>query len=139
MESRGSSAQLHVSAPAREPEILLEDCGAGRFQIRLAPDVISGLNDIFLQFEYEGDVGSLFLGGHLIADNYNNGTPWRIGLKRFLPQALANGLVLRFWPWQKGQLRNTSTPMSNRMEFDGEEILRLRSFTVIPEYAVRVS
>ena len=139
VHQQGIASQLYLRAPARHPEIQLKDCGAGHFQIDLKPDVMSGLDDIFLQFDYEGDVGSLFLGGRLIADNYNNGTPWRVGLKRFLPQALANGLVLRFWPWQKGQMRNTSTPMSNRMEFDGEEIWRLKSFTVIPEYALRLS
>lgn len=136
---QGISSQLCLSAPARHPEIQFKDCGSGRFQIDLAPDVMSGLNDIFLQFDYEGDVGSLFLNGALIADNYNNGTSWRVGLKRFLPEALKAGLVARFWPLRKGQMQNSSTPMSNRMEFEGEEFLRLRSFTVIPEYALRVS
>lgn len=127
------------SLPVRKPEIQLKDCGGGRFQVDLDPDGMSGLNDIFLQFDYVGDLGSLFLGGRLIADNYNNGTPWRIGLKRFWPEALAQGLVVRFWPLRKGQMQNISTPMANRMEFEGEEDWRLQSFTVIPEYAVRVS
>ena len=109
----------------------------GRFQINLKPDVMSGLDDIFLQFDYEGDVGSLSLSGRLIADNYNNGTPWRVGLKRFLPDAQAHGLVARFWPLPKGQIYNSSTPMANRMEFEGEELWRLKSFTVIPGYALR--
>ncbi|RPH57608.1 MAG: beta-galactosidase, partial [Chloroflexi bacterium] len=98
IEQRGIASRLGVSVPARQPEIQLKDCGAGRFQIELAPDGMSGLNDIFLQFDYIGDVGSLFLAGGLIADNYNNGTPWRVGLKRFWPEALAQGLVARFWP-----------------------------------------
>ncbi|HEU0293008.1 MAG TPA: beta-galactosidase [Anaerolineales bacterium] len=132
-------SRLRVSIPARKPDIQLKDCGAGRFQLDLDPDGMSGLNDIFLQFDYIGDVGSLFLGGRLIADNFNNGTPWRVGLKRFWPEALAQGLVARFWPLRKGQMQNISTPMANRMEFEGEEILRLVSFTVIPEYVARLS
>jgi hypothetical protein len=36
-------------------------------------------------------------------------------------------------------MQNISTPMANRMEFEGQEDWRLLSFTVIPEYAVRVS
>ncbi len=139
VEQRGIASRLGVSVPARQPEIQLKDCGAGRFQIELAPDGMSGLNDIFLQFDYIGDVGSLFLAGGLIADNYNNGTPWRVGLKRFWPEALAQGLVARFWPLRQGQMQNISTPMANRMEFQGEEIFHLHSFTVIPEYAARVS
>jgi len=130
---------LRVNLPARNPEILIKDRGAGRFQLELASDSLSGLNDIFLQFDYTGDVGSLFLDGRLIADNYNNGTPWRVGLKRFWPQALEHGLIARFWPLRQGQMQNTSTTMANRMEFTGEEIWRLNSFTVIPEYAARVS
>jgi hypothetical protein len=139
IDHQGIASRLRVSSPVRKPEIQLKDCGAGRFQVDLGPDSMSGLNDIFLQFDYIGDVGSLYLAGRLIADNYNNGTPWRVGLKRFLPEALAQGLVVRFWPLRKGQVQNTSTPMANRMEFEGEEIWRLESFTVIPEYAVRVS
>ncbi len=139
VEQQGVSSQLRLSAPVCNPDIKLNDRGAGRFQMDLSPDVMSGLNDIFLQFDYEGDVGSLFVNGRLIADNYNNGTPWRVGLKRFLTEALAHRLVVRFWPLRKGQMYNSSTPMSNRMEFEGEEFLRLKSFTVIPEYALRVS
>ena len=135
----GIASQLHISMPTKQPNIQIKDCGEGRFQVDLDPDGMSGLNDIFLQFDYIGDVGSLFLGGRLLADNYNNGTPWRIGLKRFWPEALAQGLVARIWPLRKGQMQNISTPMANRMEFEGEEILRLFSFTVIPEYAARVS
>ena len=138
IDQQGMASRLRVNIPVRKPDIELKDCGAGRFQLDLNPDGMSGLNDIFLQFDYIGDVGSLFLGGRLIADNYNNGTPWRVGLKRFWPEALAQGLVARFWPLRKGQLRNVSTPMANRMEFDGEESLRLKSFSVIPEYAARV-
>jgi hypothetical protein len=139
VDQQGVSSKLCLSAPARYPDIRLKDCGAGRFQIDLPEDVMSGLNDIFLQFDYEGDMGSLFLNGRLIADNYNNDTPWRVGLKRFLPEALAHRLVARFWPLRKGQMYNSSTPMSNRMEFAGEESLRMKAFTVIPEYALRVS
>ena len=139
VELQESAQLVRVHAPERQPEILLKDCGAGRFQIDLVPEAISGLSDIFLQFDYDGDVGSLYLEGRLIADNYNNATPWQVGLKQFLPEALAHGLVARFWPLRKGQLRNTSTPMANRIEFDGDEVFRLRSFKVIPEYGVRVS
>jgi hypothetical protein len=139
MESQGCVSRLCLCAPARQPEIQLKDCGAGRFQITLMPEVISGLNDIFLQFDYEGDVGSLYLAGRLIADNYNNGRPWRVGLRRFLPEALAHGLVARFWPLREGQIQNTSTPMAQSMEFEGKEMFHLHAFTVIPEYAVRVS
>jgi len=138
METQGTYSNLLISVPARQPEIFLKDNGAGRFQMELTPNVMSGLNDIFVQFDYEGDVGGLYLDGRLIADNYNNGNPWQVGLKRFLPEALAKGLVVRFWPWRKGQMQNVSTPMSNRMEFEGEEGWQLKSFTVIPEYSVHL-
>lgn len=132
-------SRLRVNLLVRKPDIQLKDCGAGRFQLDLDPNGMSGLNDIFLKFDYIGDVGSWFLGGRLMADNYNNGTPWRVGLKGFWPEALAQELVGRFWLLRKGQMQNISTPMANRMEFEGEEIWRLRSFSIIPEYAARLS
>jgi len=139
VNQQGPATQLRISAPAQQPEIQLKDQGGGRFQLELPPNGMSELNDIFLVFDYTGDVGSLFLDGRLIADHYNNGTAWRVGLKRFWPEALVSGLVARFWPLRKGQMLNTSTPMANRMEFSGEETFKLNSFAVIPEYAVRVS
>lgn len=37
------------------------------------------------------------------------------------------------------EVQNISTPMANRMEFEGEEIWRLLSFIVILEYAAYLS
>jgi hypothetical protein len=139
VEQHGAYSHLSVSIPARQPSIRLQECGAGRYHLEMPQDSMTGLNDIFLQFDYEGDVGSLFMDGRLVADNYNNGATWVIGLKRFFPDALGKGLVARFWPLRKGQMQNVSTAMANRMAFEGEELFQLRSFTVIPEYAARVS
>jgi hypothetical protein len=139
VEQAGAYSRLRVSAPARQPPVLLQECGGGRYRVELPREGLAGLNDLFLQFDYEGDVGSLYLDGRLVADDYNNGTPWLVGLKRFYPEALGKGLVLRFWPLRKGQMQNVSTAMANRMAFEGEELFELRSFKVLPEYAVRIS
>ncbi len=139
VEQHDLSTCLVASAPARQPSLQFQDCGNGRYWLELPQDGLAGLNDLFLQFDYVGDVGSLYLDGKLIADNYNNGSPWLVGLKRFLPEILGSGLVVRFWPLRKGGMQNVSTAMANRMAFEGEELFELRSFKVLPEYAVRIS
>src|SRR5262249_40200441 len=57
-----------------------------------------GINDVFLGIDYTGDVGMAFMGGQLIDDHFYFGQPWRIGVKRFLPQLATEGMTISFRP-----------------------------------------
>jgi hypothetical protein len=59
---------------------------------------MTGLSDIFLRFRYAGDVAHLSLDGHLLDDDFFNGRPWEIGLKRFLPNAFGKPLEVSILP-----------------------------------------
>ena len=92
-------------------------------------------NDLILKIEYQGDIARLYSGGKLFTDNFYNGSAWEVGLRRFSPQQLAQGLELRILPLRE------DTPMylpaGARPTFPASgEIAKLISLSVIPEYEV---
>jgi hypothetical protein len=55
-----------------------------RWSITLPPDALKGLNELYLQVNYRGDMARLNAGDKLLTDNFYNGQPWSIGLRRYL-------------------------------------------------------
>jgi beta-galactosidase len=72
--------------------------GAETWELRLPPGCLNGVEEVLLKIDYVGDVGRAYLDGSLIADHFYFGRAWEIGLKRFAPDVLAMGLVLKFLP-----------------------------------------
>lgn len=137
--STGNCTRLHVSVPKVEVGFEVETINDRKHLLRLiVNDPIDELNELFLNIDYEGDTGMAFIDGELVADNFNNGQLWSIGLKRFLPAILEKGLVLVFHPVRKGSVKNASSQIAGRLEFEGEEILRIRSMTLVPKYRTQL-
>ena len=127
-----------LSVPSRQPSVQVEQVMPARYYLTFTPDLADGISDAFLQIEYDGDTCGAYIDGQLVADNYNNGTPWLIGLKRFIPQVIEHGLVLAFRPLNRGTLKNISSPMASRAVFEGEQLFELKKVSLLPEYAVRL-
>lgn len=127
-----------LSAPPRSPIVQVEQVMPTRYHLAFSPDLADGVSDVFLQIEYDGDTCGAYIDGRLVADNYNNGTPWMIGLKRFIPQIIEHGLVLVFRPLNRGALKNISSPMASRAVFEGEQLFELKKVSLLPEYALRL-
>ena len=51
--------------------------------ITLPPDVLAGVDDVFLRFDVDCDKAFLYLGDDLVADYFYNGEVWEVGLRRF--------------------------------------------------------
>jgi len=108
---------------------------AGLWRVSLPKDAVEGLSDAFLDIRYVGDAGRLYGGDLLLDDNFFNGTPWEIGLKRFDPQMLAHGLDLKILPLRKDA--PIYLPASARPDFGGRpEITDVGPVAVTPEYEV---
>jgi hypothetical protein len=129
---------LRVSVPAKDVKVQVEQVSARKYQLTLPKGVLAGLNDIFLKVDYEGDTGMAFINGRLVADNFNDGMPWLIGLKRFVPEIFEKGLCLVFCPLRKGVVKNVSSQLAGRFEFEGQEKLVVHPISTIPEYQVRI-
>jgi hypothetical protein len=69
--------------------------------VQISKDAFSEINDLFLRVHYSGDTACAYINGKLVSDNFYNGLPWEIGLKRFGREVLQNGLTLRVKPMHK--------------------------------------
>jgi beta-galactosidase len=109
---------------------------AGVWRLTVPQNIPHGINDVFLSIRYEGDVGRLYEGTHLLDDDFYDGTSWEVGLKRFPPEALAKGLELQILPLRKDApiyLPKTAWPNFG----DKSELVDVVSVIAFPEYEVR--
>jgi beta-galactosidase len=81
---QGSFARYRVALPApKNLPISIDRPGRDQAIVRLPAGAADDLDELLLRIDYRGDVGSAFIDGRLVHDNFANGTPWEIGLKRF--------------------------------------------------------
>jgi hypothetical protein len=109
---------------------------AARWSISLPKDAFTGIEDVFLQIHYEGDVARLYASAALLDDNFYNGDFWVIGLKRFA-SCLDAPLELQVLP-----LRDNAPVYFDagyKPEFNGKQLAAVISITAVPEYEIVVS
>jgi hypothetical protein len=71
---------------------------AAAWSLKIPAQSMTGLSDIYLRIRYAGDVARLSRDGRLLDDDFYNGRPWEIGLKRFLPEAFGKKLDFSILP-----------------------------------------
>ena len=69
---------------------------AARYELTFPP--LGEAEDIVLTIDYVGDVARLYAGGVLLNDNFYNGTPWRVGTRRYQEAIRRGPLELRILP-----------------------------------------
>jgi beta-galactosidase len=74
---------------------------AARWSVTLPPDPLEGLNDLYLQVGYRGDIARLSAGNKLLTDNFYDGQPWSIGLRRFIEAKQHNSFELNVLPLRR--------------------------------------
>jgi beta-galactosidase len=126
--------RLHIARPAQALGLSVQPAGPRKTLVRLAGPLPADVSEAFLRVDYDGDTGMAFIDGRLVADHFNNGTAWTIGLKRFERELLAGELCLVFSPWRQGVVKNTSSQLAGRFEFEGDERLIVRDIAVTLEY-----
>ena len=105
-----------------------------------SPALPENVNDVFLDIDYQGDVGLAFINGSLVDDEFYFGQPWRIGLKRFLPRVAEDGMYISFRPISKDAPFLADLPPAAVPDFAGQhEILRINRVKVLPEYKASIS
>ena len=108
---------------------------AAVWRLTFPNDSLKGLSDIFVNINYVGDVGRLYDGAQLLDDNFYNGTPWEVGLKRFAPEVLAKGMQLQILPLREDA--PIYIPQTAWPEFHGKlNLAEVNSITLSPEYQV---
>jgi hypothetical protein len=98
---------------------------------------MSGLSDLYLSIKYTGDVARLSSGGRLLDDNFYNGKPWTISLRRFLALQGASTFELSILPLRKDAPVYLETATPPEFATNGQAI-KLESVTLVPEYQLEI-
>lgn len=115
-------APKNITDPDIEPKI---------WTVTLPDDYMDGLNNLYLHVNYVGDRAQCRLHYRLIADNFNNGTPWHIGLKRFGDRLADQRLIFEVYPLHRGyKIYFDRKP--KKEDLGKASLVNIR---VIPEYA----
>ena len=93
----------------------------------------NSVSNVFLNISYTGDIGRLSASGYLLDDNFYNGLPWSIGLRRFAGQILNEQLELSVLPLRK------DSPVFLEKQFrpdfkNSPQIEFLNSIKLVPQY-----
>ncbi len=90
-----------------------------------------GLEDIFLELCFDGDIARVFADGMMVADRLNDGRTWRISLRHLFRQVTEkDGLAIRLLPCTEGKTAMTFDgityrPVSGEGQKTGYTLLRL--------------
>lgn len=106
------------------------------WKLTVPGNALEGVNDVFLQINYKGDVGRLFSGVEMIDDHFYNGVPWEVGLKRFAREISAP-LTLTVLPLREDAAIYIQDEYRPRIA-SGGQIAEIATITAIPEYRLRV-
>ena len=109
-----------------------------RIIINFKEDSFGEAKEVFLKIDYIGDVGYAFIDGKLINDNFNNGTTWEIGLKKFEKELIEKGMYLYITPLKKGGIVKRDSSMAALQEVGVEEIVEITSVKIVTENSIKV-
>lgn len=102
----------------------IEKLSPGKYLLRVSTKELEMVDEAIIKIDYIGDVASGYINGQLVCDDFSNGLPWEIDIKRFCPK---NGdlleMVLVILPkHQKDGPRFTADQMASikAVETDGD-------------------
>jgi beta-galactosidase len=108
-----------------------------QWQIQVRPLSIDSLSNIFLNISYRGDVARLTADGKLLTDNFYNGRPWVVGIRRFVPQLKDGSLILTIAPLTPGNDIVFDDPAS--IDKSQRPVASVERITAAPEYRLVVN
>jgi hypothetical protein len=83
-------------------------------------------------------MGSAFIDGKLVADNFYNGALWEIGLKQVAPTLPEMVIVITPVTPDTGGALYIPTGMAFRLNSDHERLGMIRGVTAVPEYKIAI-
>ena len=135
----GCFAGYKAAIPAKVIQPDVTAISPDKATIKLPLDSLDGVNNVYLRVQYTGDIGSAFIDGKLVSDNFCNGTPWEIGVKQIesLPE---KELFVSITPIVKqGKTRGyVPTGMAFAPDAGETHIAEIGTITAIPEYKIPV-
>ena len=128
----GPALEWRAHGVAQAPGEQTPSCTA-RWSIALPANALDGVNELYLEVRYRGDVARFSAGNRLLTDNFYNGQPWSIGLSRFVDSKQDHSFELSILPLRR------DAPVYFELTKDREfgpngQIDTLDDLRLIPEY-----
>ncbi|MGO8759172.1 MAG: beta-galactosidase [Terracidiphilus sp.] len=111
---------------------------AATWQITVPQGALNGISKLFLQIDYRGDVARLSAGRKLLDDDFANGKPWMIGLKRFLAAQGPSTFELSILPLRKDAPVYFEFPSPPQFGPNGQ-VDSLDGIRLLPEYWLEIA
>jgi hypothetical protein len=109
--------------------------GGAVWAFRIPFQPMRGLSDIYLRIRYAGDVARFYRDGRLLDDDFYNGRPWEIGLKRFLPGSFGKKLEISILPLPRNAPIYLDARAWEPISTEGQTV-KVLGVEVLPEYEV---
>lgn len=120
--------------PRKEPGFQVERVRADKAVLAFEADAFDGLKEALMEIRYEGDIGYAFIDGEMVSDNFCNGLPWEIGLKRIREQLVEKGMYLYISPVRKGAFVRSQSTMAGWSEQAVAQKAELGNIRIVPVY-----
>lgn len=109
---------------------------SGAWSISVPKDALDGVADVFLDIDYQGDVGRLFSGTRMLDDDFYYGEVWRIGLKRFKAE-IETPLGLTVMPLRKDAPIYLDEAVVAKLPA-AAQVADVKSVKLTPQYALEI-
>ena len=98
------------------------------------------IKHILLKIDYHGDIGSAFINGNMVHDNFANGRTWEIQVSLLEDQLINHPLTIYITPVKEGAKVNVESSMAGRKEEVEGIAGRLIGASLVPvlEHAIKV-
>jgi hypothetical protein len=134
--TEGLFTAYEMKIPVNKAGLQLTKVNDSKAVINFSESAFQDVKEVLLRIEYAGDIGYAFIDGELINDNFSNGAPWEIGLKRFEKELIEKGMYIYISPIKKGSQVKSDSTMAARQEIAGIEIAEINSIKAVPVYEV---
>lgn len=120
----------------RQIPVRITQTARTKYELSFPDRFMDGLKDALLCVDYTGDIGSAFINGDMINDNFCNHSTWEIGLRTFARRLEKHPLTISITPLREGRNVNVESAMAARMENAEKYTAELINVTVKPVYEI---
>ena len=121
---------------ARQIPVRITQTARTKYELSFPKRFMDGLKDALLCVDYTGDIGSAFINGDMINDNFCNHSTWEIGLRTFARRLEKHPLTISITPLREGRNVNVESAMAARMENAEKYTAELINVTMKPVYEI---
>lgn len=107
-----------------------EKIGKGKVLLHIDYANMRDLKEAILKIDYQGDIGYAFVNNELVADNFNNGASWEIGLDNIYRKIPNGDIYISISPLKENQVIKSDSPMAARSEETSNEIVSIDKISI---------